>query len=601
MLRRVATACGLALMLVAGAAPARAWDWPHLGLYGSVFGSGYPLWDASGTLDPTALDQISRYQEVILDVGPITPYRPDALAALRARRPDISLLAYVLGQSIWDSNDPDSLVYIPTRINHMIRDMDGHLYNTRGTEFYGANIDLAKRGPGGQLVVAEALADLFNDAILKTGMWDGLFIDVYCSSIVWMQTASESIDFRRSGYATLADFDLGWQAGTDTLANRLRRLGGNNLVLVGNCASGLKYASCNGWMRENFPFQQGGTWYSNMSNDPGGYFVDEARFRPPTHNYIFSAVLSGVVPYSATNTAKVRFGLGTAALGNGFGVFGPSDRRPAPYPYFSWWYDEYAVNLTTGAASTDIRDTGWLGQPLADYRQMVWVGSAPDAVSNPDFESDVTSGWSYFEGVTAPLTRDATTAAVGSSSAHMTIAVSSPWAYSISLSSTGTLAMTAGLQYSATFWAKAATPRTIRVAAANTGAGEFISNAVALGTTWQQYQVTFVAPGSGNARLQFQVGGAVGDVWLDDCHFQAGTSSLYRRDFQNGIVLVNPGAAALTVPLERDYKKIAGIADPIVNDGSSVTQVTVGPSDALFLIGTDRIPPATITNLRRIP
>ena len=30
---------------------------------------------------------------------------------------------------------------------------------------------------------------------------------------------------------------------------------------------------------ENFPFQQGGTWFSNMSFDPGGYVVDEARFR----------------------------------------------------------------------------------------------------------------------------------------------------------------------------------------------------------------------------------------------------------------------------------------------------------------------------------
>ena len=598
--RGVAT-CGLALMLAVAPTPARAWDWPHLGLYGSIYGVGYPLWDMGGTLDPTVLDQIARYHEVILDVGPITPYRPDALAALRARRPDISLLAYVLGQTIWDSNDPDSLVHIPTRVNHMIRNMDGYLYNTRGTQFYGANIDLAKRGVGGRLVVAEALADLFNDAILKTGMWDGIFIDVYCNSIVWMQTPSENIDFRRSGYATLAEFDLAWQAGTDTLANRLRRYGGSNLVLIGNCASGTKYASCNGWMRENFPFQQGGTWFSNMSLDPGGYVVDEARFRAPTHNYIFSAVVGGASPYSATNTQKVRFGLATAALGNGFGVFGPSDRRPTPYPYFSWWYDEYAVNLATGSASNDIRDTGWLGQPLSDSRQMIWVGSAPDAVGNPDFETDVTSGWLYFAGVTAPLERDVTTAAVGSASAHMTITTTSPWAYSISFASAGSVTMSAGLQYSATFWAKAAVPRTIRVAAAHVGPGEFVSNAVTLGTTWQQYQVTFVPAVSGDARLQFQVGGEAGDVWVDDCHFQAGTSSLYRRDFQNGIVLINPGDVALTVPLERDFKKIAGLVDPAFNDGARVTQVTIGPSDALFLIGTDRISPRDITDLRRIP
>ena len=79
-----------------------------------------------------------------------------------------------------------------------------------------------------------------------------------------------------------------------------------------------------------------------------------------------------------------------------------------------------------------------------------------------------------------------------------------------------------------------------------------------------------------------------GDVWLDDVHFQAGATNVYRRDFQNGIVLVNPAAQALTVPLEPTFRRILGTADPVVNDGSMVTEVTVPPSDALFLIGGDR-------------
>jgi hypothetical protein len=35
-----------------------------------------------------------------------------------------------------------------------------------------------------------------------------------------------------------------------------------------------------------------------------------------------------------------------------------------------------------------------------------------------------------------------------------------------------------------------------------------------------------------------------------------------------------------------------------VNDGSSVTEVTVPPSDALFLIRHDALPPAAIRDLR---
>jgi hypothetical protein len=90
-------------------------------------------------------------------------------------------------------------------------------------------------------------------------------------------------------------------------------------------------------------------------------------------------------------------------------------------------------------------------------------------------------------------------------------------------------------------------------------------------------------------------------VWVDDCHYQAGATSIYRRDFQNGIVLINPSNGALTLPLEHAYRKISGTADPAVNDGTSVTTVTVPPSDALFLIGVDQRPPAAVTDLRRVP
>ena len=45
------------------------------------------------------------------------------------------------------------------------------------------------------------------------------------------------------------------------------------------------------------------------------------------------------------------------------------------------------------------------------------------------------------------------------------------------------------------------------------------------------------------------VGGEAGDVWIDDAHFQQGATSLWRRDFQNGIVLVNPASQTLSAPL----------------------------------------------------
>jgi hypothetical protein len=600
------TRARISLGLLAGwaalcAAPGQAQDHPRLGLYGGVYNANYPLTTGgeSGPLNDAALDAEARYHDLVLQPSNITPYRPDIPAALRQRRPNIQLYAYVLGEYIWQVAHADSLVHYPTRYRRLVRDLGGFLYNQLGGEFSGANVNLAKRNAQGRFVVAEGIADLFYSALVTSGQWDGLFIDQLCNSILWMETPTERIDFIRAGYPTLTAFDGAWKAATDTLGDRLRRLVGNDYVLIGNCAQGTKYASFNGWMREDFPNQNGGTWYENMFRDPGGYFIDEQRFRAPRHNYIFTYAANANTPYSSINLRKTRLGLGTAALGDGFGVVGPNDLNGMLYPYYNWWYDEYAVDLTTGRSSADIAHTGWLGRPLAAAYQMIWPGSGNDAVTNPGFESDVTTGWTFqaFDAV-GNVSQDIGTAGVGAASARIHIAAAGAFDHSAVFTTTGRLSLTANTNYSATFWAKASTPRTIGVAAGVPGGSPLAGRAVDIGTTWRQYQVVLTPTAGGLAGLQFMVGKNAGDVWLDDCHLQAGVFGVYRRDFQNGIVLVNPSATVQTVPLERAFRKIQGNVDPLVNNGQSVTQVAVPPSDALFLIGDDRIPPAAVNDLQ---
>jgi hypothetical protein len=270
-----------------------------------MFGDGYPLWDSSGNVDPAVLDQIARYHEVILDASPITPYRPDVALAIRARRPDIRLLAYTSGQYVWYANQPDSTVHYPTRMWHAVRDLDGFLYNTSGAlygqaTFQDCDVNLAKF-VSGHYVVAEAIADIYYDAIVKTGIWDGVFVDCFCDNMLWMEGFGETVDYVRAGYPNRTAFATAWKAGTDTLAARLRRLSGPTEILVGNCAQGTKYAWFNGWMRENLPYQDGGTWYTNMYMDPGGYTLDEQRFLPTRMNYIYSASSGLNTPYSSDN------------------------------------------------------------------------------------------------------------------------------------------------------------------------------------------------------------------------------------------------------------------------------------------------------------
>jgi len=64
---------------------------------------------------------------------------------------------------------------------------------------------------------------------------------------------------------------------------------------------------------------------------------------------------------------------------------------------------------------------------------------------------------------------------------------------------------------------------------------------------------------------------------------KAWSHEVWRRDFQNGVVLVNPTSAAKTVKLERGLARLAGEQDPATNTGASATEVTLAPKDGIVL------------------
>ena len=77
-------------------------------------------------------------------------------------------------------------------------------------------------------------------------------------------------------------------------------------------------------------------------------------------------------------------------------------------------------------------------------------------------------------------------------------------------------------------------------------------------------------------------------------------SGVYRRDFEKGIVLVNPkGNGPHEVTLEGDFVKIKGAQDPKVNDGSTVRKVTLQDRDGIILLRAKPIkrpaPPSSIS------
>jgi hypothetical protein len=575
---------GLLLLFTFVAVPALAQDdYPRLGLYGHVDGRGVPVIDTNGNLDVQMLDNIARRHLVVLDATPFTEYRPDMLPALRSRRAGIKVLGYVQANYIFRSSQADSTVNLPTRIRILVRNANGFLYNQNGEEYDAANINLAKRDAQGRYVVAEALADFFVDHVLVAGGWDGLYFDRYCTTLAWMQVPGAFVDHLRAGYASFSTFDTHWQAGSDTLANRMRRRAGNTPIFIGNCGQGNKYSAFNGWMRENFPYQNGGTWETNLLWNVGGYLTDEPKFRAPAAGWMTAWPVDNTQPYSTENMRRARYVLGSAALGDGYGSLNPPDIDPTT-GYMNWWYDENAVHRLTGQSTTSIANTGWLGRASGPMRQMMWIqpGVEDAGQPNPNFETSV-SGWVLSTNIGATVIRDVSTAGDGLASARITMPGNASDPSSVRFTGTTSVLYAPG-QYSATFWAKASQPRSIGVLTVNPTTGVPVWwNLLNIGTTWKRYQVLFDGT-AGSVKLEFRLGASPGDVWLDDVHFQRGAPNIYRRDFEYGVVLVNPANRTWDVALERTFRRISGTRDPVVNNGTESNLFSMPPATALFLL-----------------
>jgi Hypothetical glycosyl hydrolase family 15 len=90
--------------------------------------------------------------------------------------------------------------------------------------------------------------------------------------------------------------------------------------------------------------------------------------------------------------------------------------------------------------------------------------------------------------------------------------------------------------------------------------------------------------------------GYSGVVWFDEYNANLGQAlsspptaawqnGVWRRDFANGIALVNPkGNGPQTVQLGGTFVKINGTQDPAVNNGQTVTSVTLQDRDGIILL-----------------
>jgi Hypothetical glycosyl hydrolase family 15 len=96
--------------------------------------------------------------------------------------------------------------------------------------------------------------------------------------------------------------------------------------------------------------------------------------------------------------------------------------------------------------------------------------------------------------------------------------------------------------------------------------------------------------------------------WFDEYNYQhqfgaaissppttAWQNGVYRRDYTNGIALVNPkGNGVQTVTLEANYIHITGTQAPSINNGQTVRTLTLQDRDGVILLRTSTAPPSAV-------
>lgn len=85
--------------------------------------------------------------------------------------------------------------------------------------------------------------------------------------------------------------------------------------------------------------------------------------------------------------------------------------------------------------------------------------------------------------------------------------------------------------------------------------------------------------------------------WFDEYNIKLGSATqpppvspwkngVWRRNFERGVVLVNPSSQTLQAELEAGFVRFRGTQDPIVNTGKAVNRISIPPRDGLVLIKT---------------
>ncbi len=383
-----------------------------------------------------------------------------------------------------------------------------------------------------------------------------------------------------------------WGQGLDDFYTMLReRL--PNALIVGGMTESRGFTSLNGNDMEGWPQR-------NISSAAPDYWEIDGRLTQyqmlmhkgqvgPRYSQTVNRVSTLRYTYfntPGTSNAPFRFSLGLTLLDDGY--YAQENNIGVGDP----WWDEYAVDVVPDSptfghaiASNPANEAlirqhkGWMGFPLGPrYRIYDPIIFAPERslVTNGGFDADLT-GWGGLN-VSVTMATEPQNRLDGAGALHISPHQIHAKAQNGAVATGPTLSLQRDMEYTLAFAVKSSAIRTIQVAV-----GE-LSEQMTIPAHWSRQVFTFVAPRTGNFQVKFNVGRESTDVWVDSVYLFAGNADVFRRDFDNAVVVVNATPTTRTVALGTTLQRIRGTGQDPINDGAAVTQVTLPPYDGIVLV-----------------
>lgn len=290
----------------------------------------------SGTTldDQSTLESLARYDLLVIPAE-AQVFNPNFSDEIRELNSDIILLAYVPSVS-WNEIWTDKLhreLYSGIENSYWLKTKSGSDVSIwPGTQA----LDLTSGWK-------DYLAQFVAYEILHNDYWDGVFYDEVNDSISWVGDLNLA-----SGSSNV---DSAWQSAYEDLFAQTRSMVGSDKIIISNGSSNLDYADyTNGRMFESFPtpWEQDGSWSTNISNYLA---LEDATGYDPV------IILNSDTDNTGDNTnyQKMRFGLSSTLLGEGFFGF---DHGTESHTQL-WHYDEYDAYIGSAKEDPQEEDGVW--------------------------------------------------------------------------------------------------------------------------------------------------------------------------------------------------------------------------------------------------